>query len=64
MYEYRRRNRLLRKRSGTGYDESFAPTALALTVIISSAVMYGGYLYRAFGNNEADVVSMSGDDLS
>ena len=47
MYQYSRRGRLLRKRSGTGYDDSIAPTVLSAILVAALGGIYTSYIYHS-----------------
>jgi len=46
MYQYRRRGKLLRQHSGTGYDDSNAPAILSFVLIVAMGAIYSSYLLR------------------
>ena len=46
IISYQRRNRLLRMKSGDGYDDFKAPLLLGAVVVLILAVVYGVYLYQ------------------
>jgi len=46
MYMFRRRGMLLRKRAGSGYDESMAPVALAVILVIALSAIYASYVIK------------------
>ncbi|GBG23798.1 Alpha-galactosidase [Hondaea fermentalgiana] len=46
MYQFRRRSILLRKLSGTGYEDSFGPVALSVVLVLSLGGIYATYITK------------------
>mmetsp|Transcript_8624 Transcript_8624/g.13984 ORF Transcript_8624/g.13984 Transcript_8624/m.13984 type:complete len:125 (+) Transcript_8624:156-530(+) len=46
MYQYNRRAKLLKKRVGTGYDDSSAPVMLSIILVVALSAIYVTYLTK------------------
>mmetsp|Transcript_7461 Transcript_7461/g.14761 ORF Transcript_7461/g.14761 Transcript_7461/m.14761 type:complete len:123 (+) Transcript_7461:191-559(+) len=46
MYQFRRRGILLRKLSGTGYEDSVGPVALSVVLVLSLGGIYATYITK------------------
>mmetsp|Transcript_22500 Transcript_22500/g.39875 ORF Transcript_22500/g.39875 Transcript_22500/m.39875 type:complete len:131 (+) Transcript_22500:155-547(+) len=57
MYQFKRRARLLRKRSGSGYDDSSAPVALSLVLVTALSAIYVSYVMKSTESDQDQLTS-------